>query len=65
MLIKKGEVLKFTDPKCYFPELFVSEEGYAIQNMVHDFVNKEIMPVRHLLDDDIDHKLANQKRNMY
>lgn len=43
--------MKYTDPKFYWPELFLTEEQRAIQKMVHAFVDKEIMPVRDLLDD--------------
>ena len=50
--------MKYTDPKCYFPQMFMTDEIYAIQAMVHDFVDKEIMPVRHLIDDDTDGKIV-------
>jgi butyryl-CoA dehydrogenase len=46
--------------KYQFPEIFVNEETRMIQRMVRDFVNKEIMPVRHLLDDDDDMALTNK-----
>jgi len=36
--------------------MFMTDEAYAIQRMVHDFVDKEIMPVRHLIDDDTESK---------
>lgn len=48
------------DLKYQFPEIFVNEESRMIQRMVRDFVNKEIMPIRHLLDDDDDMALTNK-----
>jgi alkylation response protein AidB-like acyl-CoA dehydrogenase len=54
--------MKFSDPQTYFPTFFVSEETRMIQETVHNFVNKEIMPVRHLLDDDMDRKLTTKIR---
>jgi len=43
--------MKYTDPRYYWPELFLTEEQRAIQKTVRDFVNREIMPVRNLLSD--------------
>ena len=54
--------MKFTDPKYYFPQFFLNEQDYMIQQMVHEFVEKEIMPVRHLLDDDTDRRLTKEIR---
>lgn len=54
--------MKYTDPKYYFPQMFMTEEAYATQAMVHDFVDKEIMPVRHLIDDDVGGKIVGKIR---
>lgn len=54
--------MKFTDPEVYFPSFFLTEEIRMIQKTVHDFVDKEIMPVRHLLDDDKSRELTNKIR---
>ena len=43
----------------YFP-LFMSQEGVMVAEMVRKFVDKEIMPVRDKLDDDVDHELVNE-----
>ncbi len=42
--------------KLQYPECFVNEEQRMIQQSVADFVDKEIMPVRHLIDDDVTHE---------
>jgi alkylation response protein AidB-like acyl-CoA dehydrogenase len=42
--------------KLQYPECFVTEEQRMIQKSVADFVDREIMPVRHLLDDDVTHE---------
>jgi alkylation response protein AidB-like acyl-CoA dehydrogenase len=42
--------------KLQYPECFVSEEQRMIQKAVADFVDKEIMPVRHKIDDDATHE---------
>ncbi len=42
--------------KLQYPECFVSEEQRMIQKVVSDFVDKEIMPVRHKIDDDVTHE---------
>jgi len=39
-----------------YPECFVNEDQRMIQKVVADFVDKEIMPVRVQLDDDITHE---------
>jgi len=41
--------------KLQYPECFVNEEHRMIQKLFADFVDKEIMPVRHKIDDDITH----------
>jgi alkylation response protein AidB-like acyl-CoA dehydrogenase len=41
--------------KLQYPECFVSEEQRMIQRTIADFVDKEIMPVRHRIDDDVTH----------
>jgi len=42
--------------RLQYPECFVSEEQRMIQKTIADFVDKEIMPVRHMIDDDTTHK---------
>jgi alkylation response protein AidB-like acyl-CoA dehydrogenase len=42
--------------RLQYPECFVSEEQKMIQKTIADFVDKEIMPVRHKIDDDITHE---------
>jgi acyl-CoA dehydrogenase len=42
--------------KLQYPECFVNEEHRMIQKMFADFVDKEIMPVRDKIDDDITHE---------
>lgn len=42
--------------KLQYPECFVNEEQRMIQKTIADFVDKEIMPVRHLIDDDTTHE---------
>ena len=42
--------------KLQYPECFVNEEQRMTQKTVADFVDKEIMPVRHLIDDDVTHE---------
>ena len=42
--------------KLQYPECFVNDEQRMIQKTVSDFVDKEIMPVRHLIDDDHTHE---------
>ena len=37
--------------------VFLKEEDVEMANMMHGFVEKEIMPVRHQIDNDKDHKL--------
>lgn len=37
--------------------VFLTEEDLEMARAVRSFVEKEIMPVRHLLDDDLEHKL--------
>jgi alkylation response protein AidB-like acyl-CoA dehydrogenase len=42
--------------KLQYPECFVSEEQKMIQKVIADFVDKEIMAVRHRIDDDLTHE---------
>jgi len=42
--------------KLQYPDCFVSEEQKIIQKVVADFVDREIMPVRHKIDDDVTHE---------
>jgi len=42
--------------RLQYPDCFVSEEQRMIQKTIADFVDKEIMPVRHMIDDDTTHK---------
>jgi alkylation response protein AidB-like acyl-CoA dehydrogenase len=42
--------------KLQYPECFVSEEQRMLQKMWADFADKEIMPVRNKIDDDVTHK---------
>jgi alkylation response protein AidB-like acyl-CoA dehydrogenase len=42
--------------KLQYPECFVNEEQRMMQKMFHDFVEKEIMPVRDKIDDDLTHE---------
>lgn len=40
-----------------FDQPFITEEHRMVSDLYRNFVNKEIMPVRHLIDDDKDHTL--------
>jgi len=42
--------------KLQYPECFVNEEARMLQKMLADFVDKEIMPVRDKIDDDVTHE---------
>jgi acyl-CoA dehydrogenase len=42
--------------KLQYPECFVNEEQRMLQKLFADFVDKEIMPVRDKIDDDVTHK---------
>src|SRR4030067_1007627 len=42
--------------KLQYPDCFINEEQRMIQKIVADFVDKEIMPVRHKIDDDVTHE---------
>jgi hypothetical protein len=42
--------------KLQYPECFVNEEQRMLQKMFADFTDKEIMPVRHKIDDDATHE---------
>jgi len=42
--------------KLQYPTCFVSDEQKAIQKVVADFVDREIMPVKHKIDDDATHE---------
>jgi alkylation response protein AidB-like acyl-CoA dehydrogenase len=41
--------------KLQYPDCFVSNEQRMIQKSIADFVEKELMPVRHKIDDDVMH----------
>ena len=43
----------------YFP-LLVDEAGKMITDVIRDFVDREIMPLRDKIDDDVDHILINE-----
>jgi alkylation response protein AidB-like acyl-CoA dehydrogenase len=43
-----------------FDQPFITEEHRMVADLYRNFVNKEIMPVRHLIDDDKNHKLIKQ-----
>jgi len=42
--------------KLQYPECFVNEEQRMLQQMFADFTDKEIMPVRDKIDDDVTHE---------
>ena len=42
--------------KLQYPECFVNEEQRMMQKMLADFVDKEIIPVRDKIDDDVTHE---------
>jgi alkylation response protein AidB-like acyl-CoA dehydrogenase len=42
--------------KLQYPDCFVNEEQRMIQKLIADFVDKEIMPVRDKIDDDVTHE---------
>ena len=42
--------------KLQYPECFVNEEQRMVQKTLADFVDREIMPVRHKIDDDVTHE---------
>ncbi len=42
--------------KLQYPECFVNEEERMLQKMFADFTDKEIMPVRDKIDDDVTHE---------
>lgn len=43
-----------------YSDVFLKEEDHMVMKTYRDFVEKEIMPVRHLVDDDKDHQLIDQ-----
>ena len=43
----------------FFP-LLVDEAGAMITDVIQRFVDQEIMPIRDVIDDDVDHVLINQ-----
>jgi alkylation response protein AidB-like acyl-CoA dehydrogenase len=42
----------------HYVDIFLKQEDYEVVRMLRSFVDKEIMPVRHLIDDDKDHTLV-------
>ncbi len=42
--------------KLQYPDCFVTQEQRMIQKVVADFVDTEMMPVRHKIDDDLTHE---------
>ena len=42
--------------RLQYPECFVNEELRMMQKTLADFVDKEIMPVREKIDDDVTHE---------
>jgi hypothetical protein len=42
--------------KLQYPECFVGEEARMVQKTFADFTDKEIMPVRDKIDDDVTHE---------
>lgn len=40
-----------------FDQPFITEAHKMVSDLYRNFVNKEVMPVRHLIDDDRDHTL--------
>ena len=42
--------------KLQYPECFVDEEARMVQKVISDFVDKEIIPVRDKIDDDVTHE---------
>jgi alkylation response protein AidB-like acyl-CoA dehydrogenase len=42
--------------KLQYPECFVNEEARMMQKLIADFVDREIMPVRNKIDDDLTHE---------
>jgi len=42
--------------RLQYPDCFVNEEQRTIQKVIADFVDKEILPVRHKIDDDVTHE---------
>lgn len=42
--------------KLQYPDCFLSDEQKMIQKTIADFVDREIMPVRHKIDDDVSHE---------
>ncbi len=41
--------------RLQYPDCFINEEQKSIQKVIADFVDREIMPVRHKIDDDVTH----------
>ena len=41
-------------------DVFMKEEDFVLRDMLHGFVDKEIMPVRQQIDDDKDHEIVNK-----
>jgi hypothetical protein len=41
-----------------YVDIFLKEEDYEVVKMLRSFVDKEIMPVRHLIDGNKDHTLV-------
>jgi butyryl-CoA dehydrogenase len=50
------------DYPLHFPPILISEQERLLHQAVHDFVDKEIMPIREQLEDDID--LQNNVRRL-
>jgi len=42
------------DYALHFPPVLITEQEQVLHQAVHDFVNKEIMPIRERLEDDVD-----------
>jgi alkylation response protein AidB-like acyl-CoA dehydrogenase len=58
-LLKGGIAMLQQDSQWYklqYPDCFINDEQKIIQKVVSDFVDREIMPVRHKIDDDVTHE---------
>ena len=50
------------DYNLHFPPLMISEDEQALHKAVHDFVEREIMPIREIIEDDLE--LQNKVRRL-
>jgi len=60
--IRRGLRPMIRDYNLHFPPVLITEQEQKLHKAVHEFVDKEIMPIREQLEDDID--LQNKVRQL-